>query len=222
MTSKAWIGSWSTPIVVKIHGKDQLILSVPKSLKSFDPANGKEIWSCAGLGNLVYTSPLFAPDPLPPGATADAPRGGIIVTMSGFHGPAFAVRVDKATGDIATDRLWHHVNKQPQRIGTGVIIGPHLYMVSENGTPQCFELKTGKEVWQADKRPAGSTWSSMVHADGRLYVTDRDGTTMVFAATPEYRVLASNRLGEHVEASVAVANGELFIRTYKHLWCIGK
>ena len=62
----------------------------------------------------------------------------------------------------------------------------------------------------------------MVHADGRLYVTGRNGTTFVFAASPKYELLASNRLNEHVDASIAVSNGELFIRTHKNLWCIGK
>src|SRR5262249_17079464 len=55
---RSWVGSWSTPIIVPVSGKDQLVLSVPKKLKGFDPASGKELWSCDGLGNLVYGSPL--------------------------------------------------------------------------------------------------------------------------------------------------------------------
>ena len=85
-------------------------------------------------------------------------------------------------------------------------------------------IPTGKDVWQGqiEKRPGGSAWGSMLHADGRLYITDRGGNTTVFAANPKYEVLAQNRLGEHTDASIAVSNGDLFIRTYKTLWCISE
>ncbi len=157
------------------------------------------------MGNLVYTSPLVA--------------DGIAVNMSGFNGPALAVKLG-GTGDITKDRLWLH-EKNPQRIGSGVRVGEHVYMLEENGVPHCFEVKTGKEVWKAD-RPGEGAWGSIVHADGKLYVTGRGGATMVFAASPKYELLANNRLGEHTDASIAISNGDIFIRTYKHLWCIGK
>lgn len=208
--NKTWIGSWSTPIVSKIGGADQLILSVPDKLKGFDPKTGKELWSCAGLTQLVYTSPVYA--------------DGVAVAMSGFHGSALAVKVG-GTGDITKDRLWHHTKANPQRIGTGVIVGEHVYMMEENGSPHCFELKTGKEVWEGmiEKRPGGSSWSSMVAAAGRLYIVNRNGDTLVLAASPKYEQLAFNRLGaEHIDASIAVSDGELFIRTHKNLWCIAE
>jgi hypothetical protein len=124
-------------------------------------------------------------------------------------------------GDVTqTHRLWHHAKNNPQRIGSPVIAGEHVYILSDSGVPQCFELKTGKEVWDVKERPSGSSWGSMVYADGRLYVTNRAGDTLAFAAQPTYELLAKNRLGETVLASLAVSDGELFIRSYKHLWCI--
>ena len=95
-------------------------------------------------------------------------------------------------------------------------------MVSENGTPQCFDIKTGNELWQVKERPGGSAWGSMVHAAGRLYITMRNGTTLVIAASPSFQILATNDIGnEHTDASIVPSGGELFIRSYKHLWCIG-
>jgi len=201
-------GTWSTPIIVKSEGRDQMLLGVPNKLKGFDPKTGKELWSCDGLTSLVYTSPLFA--------------DGIAVAMSGYGGAALGVRLGGG-GDITKSRLWHHP-KNSQRIGTGVIVGEHLYMVEEDGRPHCFELKTGNEVWQSqyDKRPTGGAWGSMIHVDGKLYITDRGGTTTIFAANPKFEVLGTNRLGEHTDASIAVSNGDLFIRTYKTLWCISE
>ena len=106
-----------------------------------------------------------------------------------------------------------------------MIVGDHVYMVDENGVPHCYELKTGKEVWKVEKRPGGgTTWGSMVHADGRLYVLMRNGDTLVFAASPKYELLATNSLGggEPTNSSLAISNGDIFIRTFKHLWCIGE
>jgi outer membrane protein assembly factor BamB len=205
---KKFIGSWSTPILAKVDGKDQLILSVVQKLKGFDPKTGKELWSCDGLGNLVYTSPLLA--------------DGIAVAMSGYGGPALAVKLG-GSGDITKDRLWQ-TPRNPQRIGSGVIADGHVYMVEDDGNPHCFELKSGQELWkgQIEKRPAGGAWGSMLHLDGKLYITDRGGTTMIFAANPKFELLGTNRLGEHTDASIAVSNGDLFIRTYKSLWCISE
>jgi hypothetical protein len=89
--------------------------------------------------------------------------------------------------------------------------------------PQCYEWKTGKELWKSQiaQRPGGTeAWGSLVHADDRVYIIDRRGATSVFAAGPKYEHLAINRLDEHTDASLAVSQGELFIRTHKHLWCI--
>ncbi len=203
-------GSWTTPVVAKIDGKDQLLLSAVPSLKAFDPKTGKELWVCTGLTKNAYASPLFA--------------NGVAVAMSGYSGDAFAVKTGGA-GDISGDRLWQQFEKRdkiPQRVGTGVVVGEHLYQMEENGMPRCFELRTGKEVWQVQKRPGdGVTWGSMVHAHGKLYVLMRDASTLVFNASPTYEHVATNALKGSTNSSLAISNGDVFIRTHTHLWCIG-
>ena len=93
---------------------------------------------------------------------------------------AFAVKLG-GTGDITPDRLWLHP-KATQRVGSGMVIGDHAYIVEESGVPHCYELTTGEEVWQVKKRPnGGKTWGSMVHANNRLYVLMKNGSTLVFA-----------------------------------------
>lgn len=202
-----WVGSWSTPVIARIGGTEQLVLSVPKQVKGFDPKTGKELWHCDGLTDLVYTSPVVSKD-------------GIVVAMSGYGGAALAVQAG-GTGDITKDRLWHHP-RNPQRIGSPVIVGDHVYLVNEPGQASCFELKTGKDVWKQE-RLIGSTWGSLVHAGDRLYVTSRDGETAVLKADPKKMdVLARNKLPDQVYGSIATVDGELFIRGYKNLWCISK
>jgi outer membrane protein assembly factor BamB len=203
---KEWRGSWSTPVVIQFARHEELILSVPKKVLGFDPKTGKELWSCAGMGDLVYTSPICSQD-------------GIIVAMSGYHGPSLAVRAG-GTGDVTnTHRLWHQEKSNPQRIGSGVIVGEHVYILNDSGVAQCLEVKTGKEVWS---QRLASTWSSVVAVGDRLYVPTKKSETYVFQAGPEYRELAHNRLqGEDMFASLAISDGDVFIRTYKALWCIG-
>jgi outer membrane protein assembly factor BamB len=203
-----WTGSWSTPTLLRVGGKDQLLMSWPGALKAYDPKTGDLLWTCKGLTDLVYTSPLATPE--------------VVVAMSGFYGAALAVRTG-GKGDVtASHRLWRHPPGNPQRIGSGVIVGEHLYHVNAGpGTAQCIELKTGKDLWDK-KRLGGDHWGSLVHADGKLYATDQSGTTFVLAASPKFEVLERNRLGERTNASLAVSDGDVFIRTYRHLWCIGR
>jgi outer membrane protein assembly factor BamB len=142
---------------------------------------------------------------------------GTVVAMSGYGGAALAVKV-RGEGDMTKHRLWHHP-RNPQRIGSGVILGEHLYLVNEPGQASCFELSTGKDLWKQE-RLTGQTWGSLVHAAGRLYVTNTGGETLVLKASPKFEVLARNHLPDRVLASIAIADSELFIRGYKYLWCI--
>ena len=137
--------------------------------------------------------------------------------MSGYGGPALAVQTG-GSGDIAKSRLWHHP-QYPQRIGSAVILGDHAYIMNEEGLASCFELKTGKDLWNKE-RLTSNTWGSMVHAAGRLYVTNINGETVVLKADPKLKALAKNKLPDDVRASIAPCEGELFIRGYKFLWCV--
>jgi outer membrane protein assembly factor BamB len=199
-------GSWSTPLVAKVNNRDQLILGMPKKLKGFDPKTGDELWACDGLTDLVYTSALYA--------------DGVAVAMSGYGGAALAVKLG-GSGDITKDRLWLHP-KNTQRVGSGVLVGGHVFILEEPGQPHCYDVMTGDEVWQTGAIPHGSSWSSIVASGDRLYVNTKQGDTQVFAANPKYELLATNSLGEPTNASIAVSNGELLIRTEKHLWCISE
>ena len=196
-----WTGSWSTPLVLD----DRLLVSYPGRLVAFAADTGKELWSCAGLGKLVYTSPLA--------------REGVAVSMSGFMGPPLAVRLG-GRGEVAESRrLWRQERAQ-QRIGSGVIHKGHIYILNDPGVLECIRLKTGESLWK--NRLAAKSWSSVVLSGNRLYTADDGGSCFVVEASPSFKVLARNELGERIRASIAVSNGALFIRSYQHLWCIAK
>ena len=143
--------------------------------------------------------------------------------MSGYHGPAICIRPG-GNGDVTEDNMaWTHVDRKmnPQRVGSGIIVGNHIYILNETGMAWCLDLTTGEKLWE--QRLGGKSWSSMAHVDGRLYVNNMDGKTFVLKPTPEKcEVLAENELGELTRGSLAFSNGQIFVRTYKHLYCIGK
>jgi outer membrane protein assembly factor BamB len=199
-----WQGSWSTPVVRKRGGGFEVLISWPNTLKSYDPATGRLLWRCDGLGRLVYTSPLVSNE--------------VVVVMSGFMGPAMAVKLG-GTGDVTdSHRLWRQ-EKAPQRIGSGVVVGDTVYQLNENGVWTVIELSTGKLI-SNERAGEVRVWSSITYAGGRLYCVNQQGEVLVFSAETSPRLLSRNAMGERAQASIAVSDGDIFVRTYGHLWCI--
>ena len=121
-----------------------------------------------------------------------------------------------------THQLWTRP-KEKQRIGSGVLTGGHVYILNEDGVAQCIEARKGKVVWEErlkGKGAKGGSWSSIVVADGKLYATNQSADTFILKASPKFELLATNSLDEMTQSSLAVSNGDIFIRTYEHLWCI--
>ncbi len=215
--NKDWLGSWTTPILIRVKAddgaeRDELVMSFPTRACAFDPKTGRALWSCRGLGPLVYTSPLIG----------EADGKPVIVAMSGYGGPYLACRPG-GSGDVTeSHRLWQ-VPRAPQRIGSGAIRGEHVYILNDPGTFECIELKTGKTVWAKRlEAPGGdhTSWSSMVLAGDKLFVVNHGGDSFVLRASPEFEQISTNSLGERTLSSHGTSNGEIFIRTYKALWCV--
>jgi outer membrane protein assembly factor BamB len=206
------IGSWSTPIIIHARGREEWVVSWPERVFALDPPTGRELWRCDGLNPLVYTSPLFDPE------------SRLLVAMGGFMGMALAVEAG-GEGDITeTRRRWHHP-KTRQRIGSGVIHDGHIYIHTDPGVAECWELATGKLVWEERLKgpdPKADNWSSMVVADGKLYSINQGGDAFVLKASPRFEVLATNSLAEPTVASLAISGGAIFIRTHAALWCVAE
>ncbi len=204
-----YMGSWTTPMVVQVKGQDQVVVSLPTRVVGYDIDTGQILWWCEGLrgprGDLAYSSPVS--------------DGRILVTTGGYQGPSLAVLLGESGNLTENARLWRK-EQNPQSIGSGILLGDVYYMANAGpGTLQCIEAKTGKVLWT--ERGGANYWSSIVYGAGRAYVTDQNGTTLVFAPNTEKLVrLASNPLGEPCNATPALSDGEIFIRTFQHLFCI--
>ncbi|MBI2808925.1 MAG: PQQ-binding-like beta-propeller repeat protein [Planctomycetes bacterium] len=204
-------GCWSTPILARVSGREELILPLPGDrikgdgyFKAYDPDTGKVLWTCEGLGNEIYAMP-----------TINAKRD-LVVAISGHNGPLLAVKPGGA-GVVAP--AWRQAGKNPQRVGSGVFHQGHFFLA--NATPptiECLDAASGKTIFK--ERLEGNLWGSLLLADGRLYVSSLEGETFVLAAGPKFQLLARNKLGERLYAAPAVSNGEIFLRTHQNLYCI--
>ncbi len=207
-----YMGSWTTPVIAEVAGQDQVICTMSTRLNGYDPASGRIVWTCDGIrgpkGDLAYSSPMI--------------RGELCVAIGGFNGPGIGLRLGGSGNVTDTRRIWGN-EQNPQSIGTGVFIGKYVYR-SNAGRPSvvdCMEAETGVVTW---KGPAGgSSWSSIVAAAGNLYLTNQEGTTLVFKPNPErFEAVAVNALREPSNSTLAISDGEIFIRTFEHLYCIAE
>jgi outer membrane protein assembly factor BamB len=207
-------GSWSTPVVVRVGDHDELIVVHPFQITGYEPKTGKELWVCKGLPEQVFTSPAI---------------GDGVLVATGHLVPAgttvMAVKLG-GSGDVTeANRLWQ--TKLPKEcIGSGVITGGFVYLVSENGFLVCLDLKSGEKKWE-NRLPGTSvakgSWSSLVLADGKLLAVNHSGETFVLKASSEFEVLATNSISaETTCASLAISDGLVFLRTHQGIWCFGK
>lgn len=206
-----WMGSWCTPLIASVGGQPQIICSHATRVCGYDPKTGKRLWWCEGVrgkkGDLVYSSPIVV--------------GDICFITCGFGGPSFAFKLG-GTGDITASRLWRK-ESNPQCIGSGVAHDGKVYMAYAGpGLLKCVDPSTGEEMW-VERGQAGNHWGSIVSAGGRLYVTGQSGGTIVFKPTPAgFESVALNQLGESSNSTPAISDGQIFLRTFEHLYCIGE
>jgi len=202
------VGSFSTPILVEAAGRSELVMSFPMEMKAFDPKSGEVLWTCGGLNPLIYTSPMVS--------------GENVIVLGGYYGNSISVKTG-GKGDVTeTNRLWHKV-RHNGGIGTGVIKDGKYYYQTSGGIANCLDVATGELHWEARLPGAGKSWGSFVLAGDRIYTLSQAGDSVVFKADPEeFSVVAQSDLGEHTNSSIAVSDGQLFIRTYEALWCIAE
>ena len=206
-------GSWSTPVIATINDTDQLLCSLPTRVVSFNLKDGSIRWQVKGLngpnGDLVYTSPVLSDE--------------MGVAMAGYGGPMLAFKLG-GKGDVTKmNTVWKSERRQPQRIGSGVIVGGHIYIANADaGSAFCIELATGKQKWRA-RLDGGAHWGSLILADKKFYVTGQKGLTTVFKPNPEkFEKIAANRLPGTSNSTPAFADGEIYLRTSVGLYCVGK
>jgi outer membrane protein assembly factor BamB len=197
--------SFSTPLVITVKGKKQIISAGSDMVGAYEPANGKEIWRVRYAGGYsVIPRPVFGQ--------------GLVFICTGYESPSLlAIRPD-GTGDVTASHVQWRLARGAPHTPSPLLVGEELYIVSDGGIARCLDARTGKQHWQG--RIGNAFSASPIHAHGRVYFQSEDGVGVVLKAGKTFERLARNDLGERSLASYAVGDGALFIRTASQLYRI--
>lgn len=205
--------SWSTPLVVESEGKAQIVVSATKRVRGYDLATGKEIWNCAGLTDNVVSSPVYV--------------GGLVIAGNSYYQQAMvAIRIRGAEGDITrTDRVAWTLNRLTPYVSSPLVYGDTLYFLRHNqNVLSRFDPSTGHPFGPPVRLEGigDFIFASPVAAAGRIYITGRDGVTVVLRHDRENATLAVNRLDDSFSASAALVDNELYLRGERYLYCLAE
>ena len=202
--------SYTTPALLRYDNKTEIVITGGDIVTGHDPATGKELWRAGGLNPenhpfyrivaspIVFDNIIYAPTRVKP----------LLAIKAGGR------------GDITeTHRLWAFANGPD--VPTPVTDGKYFYVVDDRGVAWCLDAKTGQPIWGPQRIKSGTYSSSPVLADGKIYITNEDGLTTVLKAGPKFEVIAENDLNDYCLSSPAISDGQIFIRTAQHLYCIG-
>ncbi len=202
---------WATPLVVTHSGKKQVVMNGQKFARSYDLETGKELWRCGGQTERPCATPVAL--------------GDLVIIGSGHRGSFLGAFKLDGMGDIAgTKSVAWTINRDTPDVASPILSGGRLYYYKgKSGQLSCVDALTGKPYYEAVRiQGMNTTYASPVAAGGRVYLTDRSGTIVVIEDSDQFKVLATNSLGEGVDATPAIVGNEMFIRSAKHLFCIAE
>jgi outer membrane protein assembly factor BamB len=208
--------SYTTPAWIEANGRAELIITGGDVVSGHDPATGKEYWRAdvlnpqRGRAYRIIASPTIV--------------DGLIIAPT-RNNPLVAMRPG-GSGDVAATHVAWTFAQGPD-VPTPVSDGKLLYVVRDGGVVFALDVKTGETVYGPVRLPPGTYSSSPILADGKIYVTtEEEGLTTVFRAGPQFEILSSNRLlndcSPYCLSTVAISEGQLFMRTSSFLWVIGE
>jgi hypothetical protein len=202
--------AWNTPLLVETpKAETELVVSIQGRVLGFDPNNGKPLWNAHGVERYVCPSVVA--------------HKTVVYALGGGH-TSLAVRTGGRDDVTETLGLWR--KSEGSNVSSPIYYQGHLYWTPDGGTVCCQDAKTGEFVYKERLKPsADRIWSSPVLADGKLYYVSQHNGTFVVAAKPEFELLAHNQFEDddsRTNASPAVSNGQLFLRTDRRLYCVGQ
>ncbi|HEV3339977.1 MAG TPA: PQQ-binding-like beta-propeller repeat protein, partial [Pirellulales bacterium] len=200
----------STPLVIQAGGRRQLLIvasgmsTTSNALLSVDPASGRSLWWCRGAGDAA--SPAFGE--------------GIVYFDSGRGGPGVAVD-PTGEGDVSATHVRWTVPQVPEGIGSPILVGDLVYRLHSPGVLRCWQASDGKQLYAQRLDGISSTWASPVaDGDGHIFFASA-GKSFVIEAGREYKLQATNDLGDPNHASPAISGGRIFLVGTKNVYCVG-
>lgn len=204
-------GGWATPRIVQHSGRTQVITSGANMVRSYDLDSGEVIWQCGGLTSNAIPSPVV--------------DGDVVFCMTGYQGYSLLALPLSATGDISdSDKiLWTKDSGTPYTPSPLLYDGLLYFNQSNQAILTCLDSKTGDAMINRKRLSEfANIYASPVGAADRVYITGRNGTTLVLQKSNEMKILATNELEDRVDSSPALAGNQLFLRGNEFLYCIAE
>lgn len=201
--------SWSTPLLVRSARRAELIASGTESIIAYDPATGKELWTHKGVESNAIPSPVA--------------NNEMVYVVAGFPAKiAMAIRLG-GSGDLTgTPNVPWQYTKGTAYVPSPILYGDYLYLTTDRGILTCIDARTGQVKYEGGRIPIPATFTaSPVAFDGKILLTSEDGDTFMVKAGPKHEIIGTNSVGEPVYASPAIADGRIYIRGEKNIYCIG-
>ena len=209
-TDRDVASSWATPIVVESGGEKLVVQNGVNSARAYRLKDGSEVWRAAGQTTRPVASPVAAE--------------GMVILGSGHRGAFLgAYKLDGAKGDIteSASTLWTLDKGSPDVPSLLLSQGRLYFFQGRNGILSCHDAKSGKPFYSRERIDALRTvYASPIAAGGHVYLTGRDGKTVVIKDSEKLETVATNDLGEPVDATPVAVGKDLFIRGSEHLYCI--
>ncbi len=205
------ITSWAPPLVVDYKGKKQIVTAATKKVRSYDFATGALVWECTGLGSNVIPQPVIQDD--------------MVLVMSGHRDPKLmAIRLGREGDLTGTDAIVWSQTRGNSYTPSPVLHDNKLYVLTDNGLVSCYNARTGEPYYQQTRLPKAYNFkSSPVGANGKLYLASENDDVIVLRMGEKFEVLATNTIPDSVfVATPAIAEGEIFLRSQSHLYCISE
>jgi outer membrane protein assembly factor BamB len=206
--------SYSTPVLLADGGRETLIILGADHVTAHDAATGREIWRVGGLnptGHKYYRS-----------IASPAVSNGVVVAPYARATTITGIRLGGG-GDVTATHVAWKKDGLGTDVPTPVALNGKVYVCTDKGEVACLDIQTGTTLWSGVVEKHRTAFSSSpVIADGRIYVTREDGKTFVLEQGNEFKVISENELGEQTVASPAFVDGQILIRTFDSLYCIGR
>ena len=203
--------SYATPFLKESTAKTELIVSSTAGVTSYDPKTGVALWNW----NWVFTGKKAMRN-----VAGSIHHQGMIFAITGDGGGDRHMIAIKADGS-SEKPVWEKKKGTPY-VPMVLAKGDYLFWITDKeNLAVCVEAKTGREIWSERLGGSGQVYASPVLIGDKIYSINEKGMVFVFKAANKFDLIAKSELGEDVVASPSVANGRLYIRGEKHLYCYG-
>jgi len=200
--------SYSPPLVREMAGRVQMVVPGNKAVTSYDPLTGKVLWFVDGLSDDAVITPVYNE------------KAGLVLSCSSWPNKVLMAIKPDGQGNITEKGVVWRTSDGAPYVPSPISVGDWFFTSSFAGkAAYCYEAATGKVLW---KEPMGLHHASPVAANGLLYFLNDDGMMHVVKAADKYALVAQNELGEKTYASPALSDGQMFLRGFRNLYCIGQ